>query len=56
MIEAAEAAQSFTRGRSRADLQTDRQFAFALTRAIEVLGEAASKVTPETRQTHPAIP
>jgi uncharacterized protein with HEPN domain len=37
-------------------LQTDRLFAFALTRAVEVLGEAASKVTLETRQTHPAIP
>jgi uncharacterized protein with HEPN domain len=56
MIEAAETAQAFTRGRGRVDLQTDQLFAFALTRAIEVLGEAASRVTLETRQTHSAIP
>jgi uncharacterized protein with HEPN domain len=29
---------------------------FALVRAVELVGEAASKVTPETRQAHPDIP
>jgi uncharacterized protein with HEPN domain len=49
MIEAAEAAQDFIAGRVRADLDTDRMLLFAVVRAIEIIGEAASKISPETR-------
>ena len=44
MIEAAEAVQEFTVGRVAADLSSDRMLLFAVLRAIEVLGEAASKL------------
>lgn len=33
------------RGRTRRDLDTDRMFQLALTRLIEILGEAANRVT-----------
>lgn len=56
MIEAAEAAVQFTEGRKRADLDTDRMLLFATIRAIEVIGEAASRMSEETRNANPAIP
>ena len=56
MIEAAEAACRFASGRSRGDLDTDQMLAFAVVRAIEILGEAASKVSPATRNVTPAVP
>ena len=49
MIEAAEAVQSFIAGRRRIDLDSDRMLLFALVRAIEIIGEAASKLSPEAR-------
>lgn len=56
MIDAAESAMRFTQGRGRADLDTDEMLRFALTHAIEIVGEAASKVSVETRSALPQIP
>jgi uncharacterized protein with HEPN domain len=56
MVEAAESAVQFVAGRQRADLDEDRMLLFAVVRAIEVLGEAASQVSAETRATHAGIP
>ncbi|MFI5402876.1 MAG: DUF86 domain-containing protein [Planctomycetota bacterium] len=36
-------------GRSRADLQSDRQFQLALTRLVEIVGEAAGRVSERSR-------
>ena len=47
---------SFIEGRQRADLDTDVQLRMALLRVLEVIGEAANKVTPEMRAAHPEIP
>jgi uncharacterized protein with HEPN domain len=55
MIEAAEAAESFTSGRVRTDLDSDKQLAFALARAIEIFGEAATKISAETRAALPNV-
>lgn len=44
MIDAAEEAQRFLAGRSRADLDTDRILQFARVRAIEVVGKARDEV------------
>jgi uncharacterized protein with HEPN domain len=55
MLDAARDAGSFTAGRTREMLDTDRMFAFALVRAIEIIGEAASRVSPETREALPQI-
>jgi uncharacterized protein with HEPN domain len=43
-------------GRTRADLDADRQLNLSLVRLLEVIGEAATKVTPETRRKAAAIP
>jgi uncharacterized protein with HEPN domain len=56
MVEAAESAVQFLAGRQRPDLDQDRMLLFAVVRAIEVLGEAASQVSAETRDTHAGIP
>ena len=45
MIEAAETACGFVSGRPRSDLDADRMLVFALVRAIEIVGEAGSKVS-----------
>jgi uncharacterized protein with HEPN domain len=56
MIEAAETAVSFVSGRQRSDLDSDRMLLFALVRAIEVVGESASKISEGLRRTAPAVP
>jgi uncharacterized protein with HEPN domain len=56
MIEAAETVADFLSGRERADLDSDRMLLFALVRAVEVFGEAAAKVSPETRAATASIP
>ena len=56
MIDALEAVEMFVTGRYRADLDTDRMLLFALVRAIEIVGEAASKVSLETRAAAPSVP
>jgi uncharacterized protein with HEPN domain len=56
MIDAAEDALRFIADRSRSDLDTDRMLLFALVRAVEIIGEAATKVSDGTRNAHPGIP
>jgi len=56
MVDAAEQAMGFARGRSRADLDNDLMLAFALVKAIEIVGEAANQVTSTTRDRCPSIP
>ena len=41
---------------SRADLEGDWIKELALARAVEVIGEAANRVSPTTRERHPEIP
>lgn len=53
MIEAAETAVTFVSNRQRADLDSDRMLLLALVRAIEVVGESASRVSEELRKAAP---
>ena len=55
MAEAAESALRFCQGRTRADLDTDDMLRFALTRAVEIIGEAANKVSIDARTPIPGI-
>lgn len=43
-------------GRTRQDLDTDRMFQLALTRLVEIIGEAASRVTAAGRDQYREIP
>jgi uncharacterized protein with HEPN domain len=55
MLDASLEALTFTEGRTRADLDTDRMFMRAVVKDIEIVGEAAASVSTETRQKHPQI-
>ncbi len=56
MLDAACDAIEFTEGRSRGDLGKDRMLALSLVKLIEIVGEAASRVSPKTQAAHPEIP
>jgi len=56
MADAAQEAIEFATGRIRADLDIDRMLVRALTKDIEIIGEAAARVTLETRWAFPSIP
>ncbi len=56
MLDAAMQVVSFVEGREPSHLETDPQLRLALLRAIEILGEAASRVSAETRAAYARIP
>jgi uncharacterized protein with HEPN domain len=56
MQDATRQALEFTAGRSRADLDVDAMLMLALTRLVEIIGEAAKSVSEPTRALAPAIP
>lgn len=56
MREAAAAAVEMAAGHDRAELSRNQVLAMALTRCLEILGEAASKMSPEVRLRFSAIP
>jgi uncharacterized protein with HEPN domain len=56
MLDAAKEAISFIKGKKRSDLDTDRMLVLSLVKSIEIMGEAASKVTKESRDSHPEVP
>ena len=56
MIDAITTALRFVEGRTRSDLDDDEMRVLALTKLIEIVGEAAKQVTAETRQQLPAVP
>lgn len=55
MLDAAREAVAFVAGRDRSDLDRDRMLVLSLVKAIEIVGEAASQVTPETRDRYPGV-
>lgn len=56
MRDACQSGARFIQGKARGDLERDEMLRFALVRAIEIVGEAAAKVSDETRQLAPGIP
>jgi uncharacterized protein with HEPN domain len=56
MLDAAREAREFARGRQRSDLDEDRQLVLAVVKSIEIVGEAAARISEETRAANPAIP
>lgn len=55
MLDAAHEALSFAEGRKREDLNADRMLMHTLVRIVEIIGEAASKVSQEVREQMPGI-
>lgn len=56
MKEAAQAALKFVEGKHQTDLQADQMLLFAVIRAIEILGEAANKVSQDVQSANSSIP
>jgi len=56
MLDACRKALLFTENKSRSDLDSDEKLALALVRLVEIIGEAASKITPDVQQRFSSIP
>ena len=56
MIDYAEDAVRFGIGKSVDDLEVDRVLLLALTRLVEVIGEAATRLPQGLRDAHPEVP
>jgi uncharacterized protein with HEPN domain len=56
MLDAAREAVSFSQNRTRSDLNTDRMLVLSLVKCIEIIGEAASKVTKGCQRQYAEIP
>lgn len=56
MLDATQEAISFAGGRKREDLEGNRMLVLSLVKDIEIIGEAATKVSDDCRSEHPEIP
>ena len=56
MLDACLKAIKFLQHRTRKDLNNDEELVLALTRLLEIVGEAAGKVSKERRAASPKIP
>jgi uncharacterized protein with HEPN domain len=56
MLDHANEAVSLVSGKEKTDLQKNRLLELALTRLIEIIGEAAAKVNPGIQAKYPSIP
>jgi len=56
MLEHAREAVALMEGKSRSDLESSRLHLLAIIRLIEVVGEAASRVSKATQRKYPQIP
>jgi uncharacterized protein with HEPN domain len=56
MLQAARNALRLAQGRTRADLDSDLALALSLWKLLEIIGEAAARVTPGVRTANPHVP
>jgi len=56
MLEAARTCLQFGAGKERSDFEIDQMLSFAVIRALEIFGEAASKVSNQLQKKHSQIP
>ena len=56
IVDAAREALEHAAGRTREDLDIDRQLLHSLVRCVEIIGEAANNLTSEFQAEHPEIP
>ena len=55
MRDAANSARKIASGRTRELLETDEMFNYAILHLVQIIGEAANQVTPETRDRLPNL-
>lgn len=56
MIDSGREVAGFISGRSREDLDNDRMLVLSLAKSIEIMGEAAGRLSESFRQSHPTLP
>jgi len=56
MFEHAKEAVALAGNRDRQDLESNRVIGLAVVRILEIIGEAARRISPETTATHPQVP
>ena len=56
ILEAAQDVKNFIQGKDRSSLETEKMLLYAIVRAIEIIGEASSKISSETRSQYPDLP
>jgi uncharacterized protein with HEPN domain len=56
MLDHIEETAAIAQGRTREDLESDRVFFLALLKLVEIVGEAATRVSQATQAGHPGIP
>jgi uncharacterized protein with HEPN domain len=56
LSDAATKAIAYADGRTRSDLDEDELLRLALTKLVEIVGEAAKQVSLETREANPRVP
>lgn len=56
ILEAAQDISEFLDGKDRASLNSDKMLFYAVIRAIEIIGEATSQISSETRSRYPGLP
>lgn len=56
MLDHAREARAMAAGRRRVDLDSDRQLELSLTRLLEIVGEAAARISDRARALDPDIP
>lgn len=56
MLDAACDAAAFVRSRCRDDLDGDRQLVLALVKSVEIIGEAAAQISPDTQAEVSGLP
>lgn len=55
MLEAAQMSLQFIKGKKRKELESDRMLCFAIIRALEIVGEAASQISKSFQTKHPDV-
>lgn len=56
ILDAAREALLFSRGKTERDLIADRQYALAVVKCLEIIGEAANKLSESCRAGQPSVP
>ncbi len=56
ILEAARKVIVFTKDESRESLEADEKLQLSLVRLVEIIGEAASKISRELKHRHPFVP
>lgn len=56
MVDAGRESIGFASGQTRADLDSNRMLLLSLVKSVEILGEAANKVSDELRNEYPDFP